>query len=141
MIDSIFIYEAHSVNISVFSTFSVSHHFNKSKCFVHLNNYHPLKKDQCSQNNLEINVSPNNSCTFSDKVHWNWNGMFVWFQIISREEASKRRMTILECEMNLPLPELVGESNLLSNDHVRKVRHFSFNLVITEHSVMRKKMI
>eukprot|EP00057_Strongylocentrotus_purpuratus_P019239 XP_011673713.1 PREDICTED: nuclear receptor coactivator 7 isoform X2 [Strongylocentrotus purpuratus] len=51
---------------------------------------------------------------FKEPIHKDW-------EIISREEASKRRMTILECEMNLPLPELVGESNLLSNDHVRKL--------------------
>lgn len=51
---------------------------------------------------------------FKEPIHKDW-------EIITREEASKRRMTILECEMNLPLPELVGESSLLCNDYVRKL--------------------
>ncbi|XP_071493609.1 oxidation resistance protein 1-like [Diadema antillarum] len=51
---------------------------------------------------------------FKEPIHKDW-------EIITREEASKRRMTILECEMNLPLPELIGESTLLCNDYVRKL--------------------
>ena len=47
--------------------------------------------------------------------------LFLCSQIITREEASKRRMTILECELNLPLPELIGDSTLLCNDYVKKV--------------------
>ena len=42
-------------------------------------------------------------------------------QIITKEEATRRRMTILECEMNLPLPELNSDSELLEDIHIRKV--------------------
>ncbi|XP_038051360.1 nuclear receptor coactivator 7-like isoform X2 [Patiria miniata] len=44
------------------------------------------------------------------------------WEIITKEEANRRRMTILECEMNLPLPELEGATSiLLEPEHVRKL--------------------
>ncbi|XP_022110273.1 nuclear receptor coactivator 7-like isoform X2 [Acanthaster planci] len=44
------------------------------------------------------------------------------WEIITKEEANRRRMTILECEMNLPLPELEGATSiLLAPEHVRKL--------------------
>lgn len=50
-------------------------------------------------------------------------------QIITKEEANRRRMTILECEMNLPLPELRGSSELLEDIYIRKVSQSRFHIL------------
>ncbi|XP_072029090.1 LOW QUALITY PROTEIN: oxidation resistance protein 1-like [Amphiura filiformis] len=43
------------------------------------------------------------------------------WEIITKEEANRRRMTLLECEMNLPFPELKGSSELLEDIYIRKL--------------------
>ena len=54
---------------------------------------------------------------------------FFVHQIITKEEANRRRMTILECEMNLPLPELRGSSELLEDIFIRKVSQLRFHVL------------
>lgn len=52
---------------------------------------------------------------FSEPISKDW-------EIVSKEEANRRRMTLLECEMDLPLPQLLGESRLLDATHIGKLR-------------------
>ncbi|XP_071854258.1 nuclear receptor coactivator 7-like isoform X3 [Apostichopus japonicus] len=52
---------------------------------------------------------------FNEPISKDW-------EIVSKEEANRRRMTLLECEMDLPLPQLLGESRLLDATHISKLR-------------------
>ncbi|XP_033120142.1 nuclear receptor coactivator 7-like isoform X2 [Anneissia japonica] len=50
---------------------------------------------------------------FHDPIEKDW-------EIVTKDEANRRRMTILECERDLPLPDVIGETLLLTNEHIRQ---------------------
>ncbi|XP_071964022.1 oxidation resistance protein 1-like isoform X2 [Antedon mediterranea] len=50
---------------------------------------------------------------FHDPIEKDW-------EIVTKDEANRRRMTILECEKDLPLPAIIGESRLINIEHIRQ---------------------